>query len=83
MKGLTEEIDRLINEAISLCHIIDTASPPYFQRMLMIDWDTALLVFDELVKAEIIINIRKKVMYGEVNYIGEIDKVKLAKFSKN
>jgi hypothetical protein len=78
MSSITkEEFNRLVNDAIHLCKTEVSASPPFLQRILMIDWDTAFLVFDELAKAEIIVNVRKEEIYEEVNYIGEINHDKL------
>jgi hypothetical protein len=84
MTGLTEEkIDKLINDAIYLCQTIDTASPPFFQRSLMIDWDTAMLVFQELVESQIITNVYTTGEGTEINYIGEINQQKITELRNN
>jgi hypothetical protein len=78
-----EEFNKLVDNAIALCKEYDSASPPFFQRSLGIDFYTASLVFEELVKEGVLINIKPDEDEEEINYIGEVDRGKIKDLQTN
>jgi len=61
------------------------ASAPalFSKKMLEIDYQTALLVFEALVKEEVIVNVHPLYDSEEIYYIGEVDREKVRELSAN
>jgi hypothetical protein len=85
MKILKERLDILTSEAIYICkrYKYDRVSPYLFQRRQALDFDTAMVIFRELQKIKIVINVKHTVDEDDENWIGDVDKEKLRKLSKN
>lgn len=81
---MNKDFDELIGDAIHICKDHDKASPAMFQRMLSLDFNTALKVFKELVTLGIVPEYEPDEFDEDGdNFIGKIDKEKLKEFLTN
>ncbi len=69
--------DTLISGATHLCKTHDEVSYPLFQRVLMIDADTAEEVFDELVRIGLVDIVRIEGEDDDNVVIGQVNKERI------
>lgn len=88
MSSRIKNLDGLINDAIWLCKEYERVAPPLFQRFLGLDYDTAEIIFRELEKTGLVVDVEEQfdedgLDEGESIPIGNINKEKLAELLKN
>lgn len=74
--------DAMISGATMLCKKYERVSPYLFQRVLMLDLDTAQQVFDALVRLSLIINVRRQEDDDEA-IIGDVNTEKIKQLGIN